>query len=298
MSFPLTIIPREEYEKHPLLARLLELHDVPDHMYIAGELPEVRLDEYGRATPRILTVVGSRNHTTYGKIAVEKLLSSLKGEPVIILSGLALGIDALSHTIALKHSIRTMAIPGSGLDAKVIYPKHHLPLAEDIVASGGALLSEFEPTMQAAQWTFPARNRLMAALSDAVLVIEAAEKSGTLITARQSLELGRDIGAIPGDIFLDSSKGTNLLIKEGAYMIRNEDDLFDLLHLSKQEKQIVENDFSKEERLLLDYLKEPMEKDMLLVQSTLSPQDFLMAFTSLEMKGCIQETFGEVRKVV
>lgn len=298
MSFPLTIIPREDYEKHPLLTRLLELHDVPDHIYVAGTLPEVKIDEYGRATPRVLTVIGSRNHTTYGKIAVEKLLASLKGESVVVLSGLALGIDALSHASALKNNLTTIAIPGSGLDAKVIYPKSHLPLAEDIVAANGALVSEFEPTMQAAQWTFPARNRLMAALADAVLVIEAAEKSGTLITARQALELGRDIGAVPGDIFLDSSRGTNLLIKEGAYMIRNEDDLFDLLHLSKKEKEIIENEFSKEELMLLEYLKEPMEKDMLLVQSALAPQEFLMAFTSLEMKGCIQETFGEVRKVV
>ena len=298
MSFPLTIIPREEYEKHPLLIRLLELHDVPDHIYIAGTLPEVKIDEYGRATPRILTVIGSRNHTTYGKIATEKLLSSLKGEPVIILSGLALGIDALSHTTALKSHIHTVAIPGSGLDAKVIYPKHHLSLAEEIVESGGALISEFEPLMQAAQWTFPARNRLMAALADAVLVIEAAEKSGTLITARQALELGRDIGAVPGDIFNDSSKGTNMLIKEGAYMVRDEEDLFDLLHLSKKEKHTVEKEFSKDELILLEHLREPLEKDMLLVQSTLSPQDFFTAFTSLEMKGCIQETFGEVKKVV
>ncbi len=298
MSFPLTIIPREEYEQHPLLTRLLELHDVPDHMYIAGTLPEVTIDEYGRATPRIVTVIGSRQHTSYGKLAVEKLVASLQGEKVIILSGLALGIDALSHKAALTHGMATLAIPGSGLDTKVIYPKHHLPLAEEIVDRGGCLLSEFAPEMQAAQWTFPARNRLMAALSDAVLVIEAAEKSGTLITARQALELGRDIGAVPGDIFSDAAKGTNLLIKEGAYMIRNEDDLFDLLHLSKKEKEHAVESFSEQERILLEHLKEPIEKDMLLVQSALPMQDFLMAFTSLEMKGCIQETFGEVRKVV
>jgi DNA processing protein len=298
MAFPLSIIPREDFEKHPLLARLLELHDVPDKLYIAGELPHVTLDEYGRATPRILTVIGSRKYTTYGNLAVEKLLSSLAGQQVIILSGLALGIDGLSHEQALKNNMHTIAIPGSGLDAKVIYPRTHLHLAEEIVEKGGALVSEFAPDMQAAQWTFPARNRLMAALSDAVLVIEATEKSGTLITARQALELGRDIGAVPGDIFSGSSQGTNMLIKEGAYMIRNSDDLYDLLRLDRKHEIVQEVELTKEESLVLEHLSEPMEKDTLLVKSNLSPQQFLMALSSLEMKGCIQETFGEVRKVV
>lgn len=298
MAFPLTIIPREAFKDHPLLARLLELHDVPDKLYIAGTLPEVILDEYGRATPRILTIVGSRNHTSYGKLAVEKLVSSLAGQPVVILSGLALGIDGLSHDAALKNTIKTIAVPGSGLDAKVLYPRNHLQLGEAIVESGGALLSEFPPEMSAAQWTFPARNRIMAVLSDALLVIEATEKSGTLITARQALELGRDIGAVPGDIFSDSSYGTNMLIKEGAYMIRNSDDLYDLLHLEKDTVKEVLHDFTNEEKNILEHLSEPLEKDTLLIQSGLSPDQFLMALSSLEMKGCIQETFGEVRKVV
>lgn len=298
MPFPLSIIPREEFKNHPLLARLLELHDVPDKLYIAGTLPEVVLDEYGRATPRILTVVGSRKYSNYGKLSVEKLLSSLAGQPVVILSGLALGIDGLSHEAALANHLLTLAIPGSGLDTKVLYPRTHVSLAERIVDAGGTLLSEFAPEMSAAQWTFPARNRLMAALSDALLVVEATEKSGTLITARQALELGRDIGAIPGDIFSESSLGTNMLIKEGAYMIRNADDLYDLLHLQRKELETTEYEYTKEEKNILDNLSEPMEKDTLLVKCELAPDQFLIALSSLEMKGCIQETFGEVRKVV
>ncbi len=298
MPFPLSIIPREEFKDHPLLARLLELHDVPEKLYIAGTLPIVTLDEYGRATPRILTVVGSRKYTQYGKLAVEKLLGSLAGQNVVILSGLALGIDGLSHETALKKNIPTVAVPGSGLDTKVIYPRTHLSLAEEIVNSGGALLSEFTPEMSAAQWTFPARNRIMAALSDALLVIEATEKSGTLITARQALELGRDIGAVPGDIFSDASLGTNMLIKEGAYMMRNADDLYDLLHLKRSPAEAVEYDYTTEERCLLDYLSEPVEKDTLMMKCGMAPDHFLMTLSSLEMKGCVQETFGEVRKVV
>lgn len=298
MPFPLTIIPREEYKDHPLLSRLLELHDMPAKLYIGGELPEVTLDEYGRATPRILTVVGSRKYTTYGKLAIEKLIGELAGVPVVILSGLALGIDGIAHEAALKHNLQTVAIPGSGLDTKVLYPKSHLQLAEAIVESGGGVVSEFPPEMEAVQWTFPARNRIMAALADAVLVVEATDKSGTLITARQALELGRDIGAIPGDIFSDSSMGTNMLIKEGAYMIRNSDDLYDLLHLPKQNRQESNHELTDTEKMILDYLSEPMEKDMLLLKSDMPTDQFLMVLTSLEMKGCIQETFGEVRKVV
>lgn len=298
MSFPLTIIPREDFKDHPLLARLLELHDIPEQIYLAGTLPSVTIDSYGRATPRILTVIGSRSYTSYGKLALEKLIGAIRGEDVIILSGLALGIDALSHQAALASNLTTIAVPGSGLDAKVIYPRTHLPLAEDIVEVGGALLSEFAPEMQAAQWTFPARNRIMAALSDALLVIQATDKSGTLITARQALELGRDIGAIPGDIFSDSSYGTNMLIKEGAYMVRNEDDLRDLLHLEKKTTVPEIQEYSTEEKKILDTLTEPMEKDLLLIKCELSPDQFLMTLSTLEMKGLIHETFGEVRKVV
>ncbi len=298
MAFPLSIIPREEFKDHPLLTRLLELHDMPAKLYIAGNLPEVTLDEYGRATPRILTVVGSRKYSTYGKLALEKLISALAGENIVVLSGLALGIDGIAHEAALKHNLKTVAIPGSGLDAKVLYPKTHLQLGEAIVEAGGALVSEFPAEMEAAQWTFPARNRVLAALADAVLVVEATEKSGTLITARQALELGKDIGAIPGDIFSESSMGTNMLIKDGAYIIRNPDDLYDLLHLQRKTKEETHHELTDNEKKILEQLSEPLEKDTLMLKSELPADQFLMTLSSLEMKGCIQETFGEVRKVV
>lgn len=297
MAFPLSIIPRESFKDHPLLARLLELHDIPDKIYVAGTLPDVVLDEFGRATPRILSVVGSRKHSTYGRIAAERLLASLQGQPVVIVSGLAFGIDAIAHEAALKHSLTTIALPGSGLDARVLYPNIHLSLAERIVEAGGALISEFAPDMQAAQWTFPARNRLMAALSDAILVVEAAEKSGTLITARQGLELGRDIGAVPGEILSETSHGANALIHEGAYLIGNEENLYSLLHLAKKETGAI-YDYTDEEKTILAILNEPMEKDLLLIKSNMSPEQFMTVLSSLEMKGCIQDTFGEVRKVV
>ncbi|MEI6810925.1 MAG: DNA-processing protein DprA [Candidatus Nomurabacteria bacterium] len=293
------IIPRNEFENHPLLSRLLELHDIPEKIYIDGNLPEISIDEYGRANPRILTIVGSRKHTTYATDVIENLLRNLSGSPVIIISGLAIGVDCMSHKFALKNNLKTIAIPGSGLDKKVLYPKINLNLAQEILENDGALLSEFEPFTEPAPWTFPARNRIMAALSDAVLIIEAEEKSGTLITARMALELGRDIGAIPGNIFSKTSEGTNMLIREGAYPIRNIKDLNDLLHISVEEKEgFIDENLTDLEKIIIELLNEPKEKDSLLIESKLSPTDFLITLSSLEIKGKIQETFGEIRIIV
>lgn len=299
MTSSFTIIEQKDFAAHPLLARLLELHDIPKQLYIHGTLPEVTIDEYGRATPRILTIVGSRKNTVYGRQALEMLISSIKNEHVIILSGLALGIDGLAHKAALMNNLTTIAIPGSGLDAKVLYPSSHKHLTQDIIAYNGALISELDPTTPAAPWTFPRRNRIMAALSDALLVVEAEEKSGTLITARLALELGRDIGAIPGEIFSPTSTGTNMLIHEGAYAIATPAHLFSLLNISytnKEERSA--HEFHGNEKIIMDILRESLDKDTLFEKTKLSFPDFLTAFSSLEINGYLQETFGEVRRMV
>lgn len=295
------IVERENYEAIPLFSRLLSLAQIPERLYIEGDIPEVAFDEYGIATPRILTVVGSRKHSTYGKDVIEKLIKALEGQQVIILSGLALGIDGLAHKYALTHHIKTIAVPGSGLSRKVIYPKAHLHLADEIVKSGGALFSELPQESESSPWSFPSRNRIMAALSDAVLIIEAEEKSGTLITARQALELGKDIGVVPGNIFSSTSKGTNALAKDGAHIIASSEDLYDLLHLTYEKKDAsvsTELSLTSEESAIMNLLTEPKHKDILLMESNLSTPLFLMALSSLEIKGYIQETLGEVRKVV
>jgi len=301
----LKTIPQENFKNNPLLARLLELHDIPKELHIKGELPTVTVDEYGRATPRILTVVGSRKNTSYGRQALEMLVASLKGYDVIIVSGLALGIDGLAHKNALANNLLTISIPGSGLDEKVLYPGAHKNLAHEILANGGALLSELPNDTQAAQWTFPMRNRIMAALSDAVLFIEAEEKSGTLITARQALELGRDIGAVPGDIFSPTAFGTNMLIREGAYSITSPENLFDLLHLSRKSEEErmrseddTEKNYTPHEATIMEALRESTDKDTLFMITKLSFEDFISAFSSLELNGHIEETFGEVRRLV
>lgn len=292
---------QKDFANHPLLARLLTLHDIPKGIYIEGELPSVTIDALGRATPRILTIVGSRKNTTYGRQVVEKLLEKLKDYPIIILSGLALGIDGIAHKEALKNNLKTIAIPGSGLGERVLYPSAHRTLAKDIVAYGGVLLSEYEENTQAAPWTFPNRNRLMASLSDALLIIEAEEKSGTLITARLALELGKDIGAIPGEIFSPNAEGTNILIKNGAYLISEYKDLLSLLHLSEQEhvdEPKKQKSLSVGEQTLLDLLIEPLDKDTLFEKANISYEEFITHFSSLEINGYLQETFGEVRRLV
>ncbi len=301
MQHPRHIFTREQFETHPLLSRLLELPQIPEQITVEGTLPEVTIDEHGRATPRILTIVGSRKYSTYGKDALNHLVQGLAGQPVVIISGLALGIDSLAHKAALENKITTISVPGSGLGREVLYPRSHVRLAEEIVKEGGALMSEWNDDMQAAQWTFPARNRIKAALSDAVLLIEADEKSGTLITARYALELGRDIGVVPGSIFSPTSRGTHNLLRDGATPIMHIDDLFALLHLKKREENTLHEspqNLSEDEQKLYNLLSEPRGKDMLLLLSELKPSSFMIALTTLEMKGCIQETFGELRRVV
>lgn len=299
------VILQKDFANHSLLNRLLELHQIPKVIHIQGTLPEVTLDEYGRATPRILTIVGSRKNTAYGRQALEMLLTSLEGQDVVIVSGLALGIDGLAHKNALKNKLVTISIPGSGLHEKVLYPSSHRNLAKEIITANGALLSELPHETPASPWTFPMRNRIMAALSDAVLFIEAEEKSGTLITARQALELGRDIGAVPGDMFSPTSYGTNMLIKEGAFPITSPDDLFDLLHLSRKHDEdraksegTTGKNYSPHEKIIIETLREPLDKDMLFAMTQLSFEDFISAFSTLELNGQVEETFGEVRRLV
>lgn len=296
-----TVRTKQDYSATPFLSRLLSLHKVPEKMHIQGTLPEITFDEYGRATPRILTVVGSRKHTTYGKRALESLLTGLAGYDVVVLSGLALGIDALAHQIALQNNLITIAVPGSGLAKHVLYPKNNSALADEIIKHNGALISELNDTSPATPWSFPQRNRIMAALSDALLVVEAEEKSGTLITARLALELGKDIGAIPGEIFSPTASGTNALIKEGAYPITSPSDLIDLLHLTEKNSNspsIPTTTYSPHEKIIIELLREPRNKDTLFSMTKLSFQDFITAYSTLEMMGHIEESLGEVRTLV
>jgi len=215
-----------------LPAALREIPQPPEYMYQIGDLPDP--EEY-----TYVAVVGARKHSSYGREACESLIAGLAGRPICIVSGLALGIDSLAHNAALKAGLPTVGVPGSGLDPSVIYPASNRGLADEIIRKGGALLSEHEPTTKAMAYMFPSRNRIMAGMSRAILVIEAAEKSGTLITARMALDYNRDVIVVPGSIFSPVSNGCNWLIRLGATPVRNSDDILDALDMIPNEQKIL-----------------------------------------------------------
>ncbi|MCI5051096.1 MAG: DNA-processing protein DprA, partial [Candidatus Pacebacteria bacterium] len=237
-------------EQIPLPYLLQQIPDVPKQLLIRGEFPDEEKYVF-------LSVIGSRKYTPYGKQAVETIIRGLAGYPIVIVSGLALGMDALAHEAALANSLKTIAVPGSGLDDASIYPARHLNLAHRILQSGGALVSEFEPGFKANKWSFPKRNRIMAGLSHAVLVIEAENKSGTRITARLATEYNREVFSVPGSIFSSSSDGTNQLIREGATPVTSAQDIIDFFGFENQNKLQQETLFenlSDQEHLILSLL--------------------------------------------
>lgn len=270
--------------------KLLEISDPPKELYIEGEMPG---NEY-----KFLSVIGSRKFTSYGKDVCESLIESLKGFPIVIISGLALGIDSIAHESAIKNGLKTIAIPGSGLSEKSIYPRTNFHLSRKILDSGGCLISEFAPDFKATTWSFPRRNRIMAGLSDAVLLIEAEEKSGTLITARLAMEYNRDVLVVPGSIFSKNSSGTNRLIKDGAHPVLSANDILQMLGFKEQNKVEKEyRDCNDDELHVLGMLYEPTPKEILMQKYDGDISKLNMILTLLEIKGHIKETFGEIRKV-
>ena len=276
-------------EEFPPLLR--EIADPPAELYLEGELPATELVW--------LTIVGSRKFSHYGREVCDKIVSELAGYPLVIVSGLALGIDTLAHEAALAAGLKTIAVPGSGLDRSVLHPHSNRRLADKIVTAGGALLSEFPPTMPAGLHTFPRRNRLMAGLAKATLIIEAGERSGTLITARLALEYGRDVFAVPGSIFSLNSTGTNRLIKQGAAAITSGTDVLEALGFAPEENirpKLNFDELTPVEKKLVDLLTvEGLPRDELIHQLNLSVSETNALIAVLEIKGIIKETYGEIR---
>ncbi len=272
---------------------LREIPDAPEKLWLEGSLP-------GPET-KILCVVGSRKFTPYGKDACEKLISGLRGYDVVIVSGLALGIDAIAHKAALDAGLKTIAVPGSGLDRSVLYPSTNRQLAEKILESGGALVSEFEPKFRATPYSFPQRNRIMAGLSHAVLVIEAEIKSGTLITSKFATEYNRDVLTVPGSIFSRNSDGPNMLIRLGATPMRTSEDILEALGFkideTPQNLELKYSDCSPEELLVIKILAEPMPKDELIRTMKMPTSKASTVLSIMEIKGLIKESMGEVRLV-
>lgn len=280
-------------EEFPPLLR--EISDPPASLWLRGALPSLERTW--------LAVVGSRKHTHYGADAARTLIEGLRGYPIAIVSGLALGIDAIAHEAALKAGLPTIAVPGSGISDAAIYPRTNAGLAARILASGGALLSEYPPDFRATQWSFPRRNRIMAGLAHATLIIEADARSGTLITARLAMEYDRDVLAVPGSIFSPSSDGPNALLADGAGLVRSSDDL--LRHLGfepKADEQSGMSDgndlfsetdlaaYSDTERAVLVILREPLATDEIAARANLSAEEANVALMRLAIAGVIRES--------
>ena len=204
-------------------AQLQEIPEPPEMLYLRGTLPP--------ASTKFLAVVGSRALSPYGKLACEQLIASLKGYPISIVSGLALGTDACAHEAALTAGLHTIAIPGSAITDRDIAPRTNFPLATRILASGGALLSEYPEGYQVHKGSFPRRNRIMVGLAQAVLVIEAGEKSGTLITARLTHEYNRNLLCVPHRITDPNGYGAHMFLRLGATLVSERDHILEELGL-------------------------------------------------------------------
>ncbi len=278
---------------------LFEIPEPPEDLWIIGNLPDPDLPETKDLV--YLSVVGSRKFTSYGKEACEKIIEGLRGYPIVIVSGFAMGIDTIAHKKAMQVGLRTIAFPGSGLSDEAIYPKTNVGLIREVIEKNGCLISEFEPDFKAQQWGFPMRNRLMAGISKAVLIIEAEEKSGTLITARLATEYNKDVLAVPGSIFLPTSKGTNKLIHQGATPVTSAEDVLEALGFEKEvneEKQAqLFADLSPKEKKVLNILREPLPRDDLIRALNMGTPEANSLLSVMEIKGLITEELGELHRI-
>ena len=261
-----------------------QIYDPPFILYYRGS-PEA-FDGY------LLAVVGARKYSAYGAQVTEKLTKELAFNKLTIVSGLALGIDTLAHSAAIEARGKTIAVLGSGLDQKNIYPSQNRYLADKIQAHGGLILSEYPIGTMPLKHHFPQRNRIISGLSSATLVIEAGEKSGALITAFHALEQNREVFAVPGSIYSGVSEGTNRLIAMGAKLVAGAKDIIETLNLAEaaayiENKKIIPD--TDEEKLILTRLSyEPVHIDELKQLTKLDTSIINSTLTIMEMKGMVK----------
>ncbi|MFY9461750.1 MAG: DNA-processing protein DprA [Candidatus Sungiibacteriota bacterium] len=247
-----------------------------------------------------LAVVGSRKATSYGREATERIIAGLADlADITIASGLAMGIDAQAHISSLAHSLPTIAVVGTGLDRQSFFPFKNIRLAEEIISRGGAVISEYPLGMPAFKQNFIQRNRVISGLAKGTLIVEAAEKSGALITARFALEQGREVFVVPGSIFSPYSRGVNALLKEGATPVSSAADIVDELNLpAKTSPKNMETLLTNEnEKNILKTLSEPLRVDELHKKSGIPTPDIISSLSMLELKGFVKNMRGEWTKI-
>jgi len=256
----------------------------PKKLYFIGKIPE----------ERILTVaiVGTRKPTAYGREVTHKLAYDLASRGVIIVSGLALGVDSISHRAALEAGGTTLAILANGVD--IIYPASHKGLARDIVNGGGAIISEYEPGTEARSYQFLERNRIVSGLSDAVIITEAAIRSGTLSTAMHALEQGREVFVVPGNITSPLSAGCNKLIKQGAHPITCVEDILEVIapNMLRSQTLLPLGSTPLESKIISLLQSGVRDGDELQTLSQVDASEFAQTITMMEISGIIRGLGG------
>jgi len=269
------------------------------------EIPSPPTILYGRGNLKLLkektllAVVGTRKPTQYGLEATSVLVRELTEAGIIIVSGLAMGIDARAHDTAIENKGRTIAVLGSGVDQNSIFPPENRNLARRLLESNGAIISEYAPTTPAVKEHFPARNRIISGLSQGVLVIEAREKSGALITARLALDQNREVFALPGSIFSLVSVGPNRLLKQGAKAVVSVQDILEELGIDYNKVRNENNGLLNEkEQLLLELLAEPLGVDLIKEKSGLDISTIIASLSLLELKGRVSNLGGNTYRKI
>lgn len=272
-------------EAYPAL--LKEIHEPPPRLFVRGNVAVLQ--------QRGIAIVGTRRCSSYGRTLSRSFARELGEAGAIIISGLALGVDAAAHEGALEAKAPTVAVLGSGVGNSSIYPQRNVSLARRIIDAGGAVLSEYEDETPTYPSNFLQRNRIIAGLARVVVVTEAPARSGALSTARHAMEEGRDVYAIPGPITSRLSEGTNGLLKQGASPATGTADILDAVpheDLTPPNKQGTQQALPAEEERVLAVLRSaaaPLHMDELLAASRLTPQEAASAVLSLTLAGYITE---------
>lgn len=275
--------------------RLLNCYDCPSLLYYRGNAD--------LNTTKIISIVGTRNHSEYGKSVCEKFIEELSSSNILVVSGLAFGIDTIAHKSALKNSLQTIGVMAHGLD--MIYPAQNKSLARQMVENGG-LLTEFMSKTNPDKQNFPKRNRIVAGMCDGVVVIESGKKGGSLITAELANSYNKDIFAIPGRTNDVKSEGCNYLIKNNkAALVTNASDLLEMMnwHSTKKKQPAKQRELfielTVDERTLVEILKQQdsIQIDQLYFKSGLNSSSVAAALLSLEMQSIVVCLPGKVFKL-
>ena len=271
-------------KEYPKLLR--EIKDPPKVLYLKGEISP---------NEQCFAIVGTRRCSSYGKQVALEMAGDLAETGLTIISGLAPGIDTFSHLAAVEREKRTIAVLGTGLDEKSIYPQTNLKLARKILETGGCLISEYPPGTPGSKFTFPQRNRIISGLSLGVLVVEAKQKSGALITAEWAKKQKRLVFAVPGPIHSSNSKGCHYLIKNGAKLVENANDILEELNLPKTRRPAGVVGETEEENLILNVLKEEaLYIDKIIEKTKISAAKVASTLAVLEIKGKIRNLGGNI----